>query len=425
MKWIKKLFGKQESSHEKTISSEVSFDELPALLEESSKKISSEIEKDVSVLFRKLEVAISELKESNARLLEAKVEGDFDIRAVKRAKSNRENVTKQVGVFVDRLGVLENTDFRTLKGFHEAAVQNLDTCLEHMNQSFRYTRAVFPLESKDVTESLGRLGAVLNELRETIRGHKLEMEAIEAASTGMKEIKELSASIEAENRELESKKRKIQALRDEIASTDQALEEFKQGEAWQNIQSLQRELDTARDRLKKAETGLNSLFLPFSGNLSKIKKLHESSRYTLKPEIKQQLDICLEAPVNLDTSFFPELKKIFEDPALDIQTQKKEKTLAQVRSASSGFEEKKKEYVAAQKAFEAKKAELAVLDNGKLAGLETQEAKLMARARLLEEEIESSEKKLTVLREELKSKEEKLQSSVAVIDSSVKVQFLP
>ena len=424
MKWIKKLFGKQESSQEKTISSEVSFDELPALLDESSQKISSEIEKDVSNLFRKLEVASSELKESNSRLLEAKVEGDFDIRAVKRAKSNRENVTKQVGVFIDRLGVLENTEFRTLKGFHEAAVQNLDTCLEHMNQSFRYTRAVFPQESKDVTENLGRLGEVLNELRGTIRGHKQEMEAIEAASSGMKNIQDLSASIEAENRELESKKRKTQALRDEIASTGQALEEFKQGEAWQNIQSLQGELDLARDRLKKAETGLNSLFLPFSGNLAKIKKLHESSRYTLKPEVKQQLDICLEAPVNLDTSFFPELQKIFEDPSLDIQTQKKEKTLAQVRFAFSGFEEKKKEYVAAQKAFEAKKAELAGLDNGKLTGLETQEAKLMARARLLEEEIESSEKKLAVLREELKSKEEKLQSSVSVIDSSVKVQFL-
>ncbi|KKH94126.1 cell surface protein [Methanosarcina sp. 1.H.T.1A.1] len=425
MKWIKKLFGKQESSHEKIISSEVSFDELPVLLEESSQKISSEIEKDVSGLFRKLEVAISELKESNSRLLEAKVEGDFDIRAVKRAKSNRENVTKQVGVFIDKLGILENTDFRALKGFHEAAVQNLDTCLEHMNQSFRYTRAVFPQESKDVTESLGRLGQVLNELRETIRGHKREMEAIEAASTGMKDIQELSASMEAENLEIESKKRKIQTLKDEIARTGQALEDFKQGEAWQNLQSLQGELDIARDRLKKAETGLNSLVIPFSGNLSKIKKLHESSRYTLKPEVKQQLDICLEAPVNLDPSFFPELQKVFEDPALDIQTQKKEKTLAQVRSASSGFEEKKKEYIAAQKAFEAKKAELASSDTGKLAGLEHKEAELLARTRMLEEEVEISEKKLTVLKEELKSKEKELQSSVTVIDSSVKIQFLP
>jgi len=425
LKWIKKLFGKQDSSNEKTISSEVGFDELPAWLEKSSQKISSEIEKDVSGLFRKFEVAISELKESNARLLESKVEGDFDIRAVKRAKSNRENVTKQVGVFIDKLGVLENTDFRTLKGFHEAAVQNLDICLEHMNQSFQYTRAVFPLESKDVTESLGRLGLILNELRGTIREHKHEMEAIEAVSTGMKGIQELYASIEAENLELESKKRKIQALKDEITRTHQALEDFKQGEAWQNLQSLQRELDLARDRLKKAETGLNSLFLPFSGNLSKIKKLHESSRYTLKPEVKQQLDICLESPANLDPSFFPELLKVFEDPALDIQAQKKEKTLAQVRSAFSGFEEKKKEYVAAQTAFEAKKAELASSDTGKLAGLEHKETELLARARLLEEEVESSEKKLAVLNEELRSKEAELQASVAVIDSSLKVKFLP
>jgi len=425
LKWIKKLLGKQESSSEKTASSEVGFEELPAWLEESSQKISSDIEKDVSGLFKELEASISELKESNARLQEAKVEGNFDIRAVKRAKSNRENVTKQVGVFIDKFGVLENRDFRALKGYHETAVQNLDTCLEHMSQSFRYTKAVFPQESKDLTESLGRLGQVLNKLKGTIQEHKREMEALEAVSTGMNEIKRLSTSIKAENLELEAKNRKIQALRSEIAGADQALEEFKKGEAWQNLQSLQEELDTARDRLKKAETGLNSLILPFSGNLSKIKKLHESSRYTLKPDVKQQLDICLEAPANLDPSFFPELQKVFEDPALDIQAQKKEKALAQVKAASSGFEEKKKEYIEAQKAFEAKKAELASSDTGKLAELEHKETEMLARTRLLEEELESSEKKLTVFKEELKNKEYELQASVAVIDSSVKIQLLP
>lgn len=425
MKWIKKLLGKQESSGEKTASSEVGFEELPAWLEESSQKISSDIEKDVSGLFKELEAAISELKESNVRLQEAKVEGNFDIRAVKRAKSNRENVTKQIGLFIDKFGVLEKKDFRALKEYQETAVQNLDTCLEHMSQSFRYTKTVFPQESKDLTESLGRLGQILNKLKGTIQGHKREMDALEAISTGMKEIQRLSASIKAENLELEAKTRKIQALRNEIAGTDQSLEEFKKGEAWRNLQRLQEELDSAGDRLKKAETGLNSLILPFSGNLSKIKKLHESSRYTLKPDVKQQLDICLEAPAKLDSSFFPELQKIFEDPALDIQTQKKEKALAQVKAAISGFEEKKKEYIEAQKAFEAKKAELASSDTGKLGELEHKETELLARTRLLEEELESSEKKLTVFKEELKNKEAELQASVAVIDSSVKIQLLP
>lgn len=425
MKWIKKLFGKQESSHETNISSEISFDELPAWLGENSQKISSEIEKDASGLFKELEAAISELKESNESLLDAKVEGDFDIRVVKRAKSNRENVTKQVGVFIDKLETPENKDFRTLKEFHEAAMQNLNTCLENMNRSFRYTRPVFPEESKDITDSLGKLGKILNELRETIQVHKQETESIEAASEGVNEVRELSALIKAENLELESKNRKIQALKDEIARNSQALEKLKHGEAWQKLQSLQEEFALASDRLKKAETGLSSLVLPFSGNLSRIKKLHESGKYTLKPEVKQQLDICLEDPVNLAPSFFQELQKVFEDPALDIQTQKKEKALAQVKYAISGFEEKKREYIEARKAFEAKKSELTSSDTRELAGLEHKETELLARARLLEEEIESSEKKLAALKEELKTREEKLQASVAIIDSSIKIRFLP
>jgi multidrug resistance efflux pump len=425
LKWIKKLFGKQESSHEKNVSSEIGIDELPAWLEGSSQKISSEIEKDASGLFKELEAAISELKESNGRLLDAKVEGNFDIRAVKRAKSNRENVTKQVGVFIDKLGALEKTDFRALKGFHEASMQNLNTCLEHMNQSYKYTKAVFPQESKDVTDSLGKLGKVLNALRETILDHKREMESIEAASEGITRVRELSALVASETRELESKMQKIQALKAEAARTGAALEEFKHGEAWQKLQSLQDELTMAGDRFKKAEAGLISLLLPISGNLSRLKKLHESGKYTIKPEIKKQLDVCLETPASLDPSFFLELQKIFADPALDIQAQKKEKALAQVKSASSGFEEKKKEYLEAQGAFEVKKAELAGSDTGKLAELEHKEAELLARASLLEEDIESSEKKLAVLKEELKSREEKLQASVATIDSGVRIQFTP
>ena len=82
---------------------------------------------------------------------------------------------------------------------------------------------------------------------------------------------------------------------------------------------------------------MSSLVLPLSGHLSRIKKLHESGRYTLKPEVKQQLDICLADPIRVDLSFFPELQKVFEDNALDMQTQKKEKALLQVRVLISDF----------------------------------------------------------------------------------------
>jgi hypothetical protein len=351
LKWIKKLFGKKEDSSEETGFKEIDFEDLPSWLDDSYQKISSGIEKEVSGLLRELEVALSELKESNSRLVEAKVVGDFDVRAVKRAKSNRENVTKQVSTLVDKIKMQENKDFRALKGFYEAAVQNLDICLENMDRSFKYTRGVFPQESKEVSEGLSKLGHVFKELREALIINKREMEAIEASYADMREIQKLSTSKTAEKLEIESKNRKIQALKDEIARVSQFLEEFRKGDAWQSLKSLQEESTAIGSRLKKAETGLSSLVLPLSGHLARIKKLHESGRYTLKPEMKQQLDICLEDPIRVDPSFFPELQKVFEDNALDMQTQKKEKALLQVRVLISVFPERKKEYLEALQEF--------------------------------------------------------------------------
>lgn len=425
MNWIKKIFGKKEDSGEETGFKEIDFEDLPAWLDGSYQKISSEIERNVYGLFREMEAALLELKESNSRLSEAKVQGDFDVRAVKRAKSNRENVTKQVATFIDKIKVPEDTDFKTLEGFYEAAVQNLETCLEHMDRSFKYTRSVFPEESKDVNEGLSRLSRVFKKLREAIQENKGEIEAIEAAYSEIKEIHSLSTSIAAEEKELESRKRKIKALKDEISRASQALEEFRKGNAWQSIQNLQEEINVASTRLRKAEANLSSLVLPLSGHLSRIQKLHESGRYTLKPEVKQQLDICQKDPACVDSSFFPELQKVLEDKAVDMQTQKKEKALLQVKALISGFPERKKEYLEALQEFETKKAEISKSDTGRLVELEHKEAELLNRARLLEGDIENSEKKLAVLRGEMQNWREKLLANANLINNGVRLNFKP
>ncbi len=423
MKWIKKLLGRKEDSSEKTDFKEISFEDLPTWLDTRSQKISSGVEKDVSGLLREFKVSLSALNESNKRLAEARVEGNFDIRAVKRAKSNRENVTKQVTTLIDKIKVQENKDFRALESFYATATQNLDTCLENMNRSFRYTRVVFPEESKEVSESLASLGKAFNELREEILVNKKEMDAIEAAYSNINEVEELSASIAANELEFESRNQKIQALKAEASDASQALEDFRKGATWQNLQRLQAEFTEAEEKLRKAEVGLSSLILPLSGHLSRIKKLHESGRYTLKPEIKKQLDICLEDPTKIDPSFLPELQKIFEDNTLDMQTQKKEKALLQVKAAISGFLERKKEYLEALQELKAKKTEIESSDTGKLTELEHKEAELLSRISLLEEDAQDSKKKLAALREELEQRKEKLLASISLIGSDIKINF--
>jgi chromosome segregation ATPase len=423
LKWIKKLFGKKEGSSEDIGSKDIDFEDLPAWLDNNLQKRSSDIENDVSRIFKELEVSLSELKESNSRLAEAKVEGEFDVRAVKRAKSNRENVIKQVGVLIDKIKVQENKDFKALTGFYETSVQNLDICLDHMDRSLRYTKGIFPEESKDLSENLAKLGKVFNNLQEMILEYKREMEAIDSAYSNRKEIQELSALIAAEELEIEAKKGKIKALNDEAARISQQFDEFRQGDAWKNLKNLQEEFAALSERLKQAETNLSSLVLPLSTHLSRIKKLHESGRYTLKQEVKQQLDISLENPIKVDPAFFPELQKIFEDKALDMQTQKKEKALLQVKAAISNFSARKKEYLEIQKESEAKKAELAKSDSGNLEGFEHKKADLLNKTRLLGGDIENSEKKLAALKEDLDKEKEKLSASVTLIDSDMKVNF--
>jgi hypothetical protein len=111
---------------------------------------------------------------------------------------------------------------------------------------------------------------------------------------------------------------------------------------------------------------------------------------------------------------------VFGDNALNMQAQKKEKALSQVKNAILVFPEKKKEHLEALKEYGIKKAAIEGSDTGKLAELEHKEAEILNRIRLLEKDVKDSEKKLVVLREELESKKEKLLSSISLIDSRVK-----
>jgi len=423
LKWIKKFFGKKEDSCEEADFREIDFEDLPAWLDDSYQKISSRIEKDASNLLRKLEVLLLELKKNNSMLAEAKVKGDFDVRAVKLAKSSRENVTKQIATLIYKINLVENTDFRALKEFYETAVKNFDICLEHTDRSFKYTKGVFPQESKEVNEGLYNLRRVFKDLREMILENITEIEAIEAAYLYMKEIQKLSTLIAEEKLECESKKGRMQALKDELAMASQAVEEFRKGDAWNNLYNLQKELNTVKEKLRKAEEDLSFFVLSLSSHLSKIKKLHESGRYNLKPEVKQQLYSCLEDPIHVAPSFFPELQKIFEDQNLEMQTQKKNKALILVKTAILDFSERNKDYLKILQEFEAKKIEITELDTGNILALEHKEEELQNRSRLLEEDIESSEKKLAFLIDELENKKKKLFSSINLIDNSVKLNF--
>lgn len=423
MKWIKKFFGKKESEPAETVLRKISPEELPVWLETGFQKLSGEISENAALILKDLEASLPEITESKTRLSEALVVGDFDVRAVKRAKSNRENMARQIEILVEKISIPESQDVKSLGEFHEKTAHQLNSCVENMSRSLRYAGGIFPKEAKEVTESLGKLGMILKALQESFGTHSKEIEAYETASETLQAIRDLSASSELGKKEIRQQKEKIRSFEGEIEEARKAHENFEQSEEWQNYRKLEAELAEAGGLTKKAESNLSSLVLPLSDNLTRLKKLHETGRYTLNPEIRKELDACLEDPKTASPAFFRKLQKLFEDPTLGLKAQKKEKALAQAEVAVLNFETRKKEYLEAVQTREEKRAELKKLGAGGLEELKQKETKLQGKCRLAGEELQLSMKKLEKLNTDLEKKKEELREKVALIDSGVELAF--
>lgn len=402
---------------------EISPEELPAWLDTGFQKLSGEISENAVLLLKDLEITLLEITESKTRLSEAQVVGDFDLRAVKRAKSNRENMIRQVEILVEKISIPESPDVKSLDEFHEKAAQQLNSCVENMARSLRYTGGVFPREVKEVTESLGKFGMILKALQENLRDHSKEIEAYESASEIFQVIRKLSASGEIEEKEILQQKEKIRVLEEKIEEARKTLENFEQSEEWQHYRKLEAELTEAGTLVKKTESNLSALVLPLSNNLSRLKKMHETGRYTLNPEIRKELTSCLEDPKTANSAFFQKLQKLFEDPGLGLNAQKKEKALAQAEAAALNFETRKKENLKAVQIREEKRAELEKLDVGSLEELKQKDTKLQGKCRLAGEELELALKRVEKLNNELEKKKEELREKVSLIDNGVKLAF--
>jgi len=426
LKWIKKLFGKKENRSEpvETFARKISSEEFPSWLNTGFEKLSQEISENSALVLKELEASLLEISENKLQLSEAKVVGDFDVRVVKRAKSNRENMIRQVEILVDKIKIPESKELKNLSEFHEKAAQQLNSCVENMARSLRYTGGVFPRETKELTDSLGKFGIILQKLQECFRVHAEEIDAYRTASETFELIRELSASKKHEEREIQQQKEKIRVFKAELKELQSASEAFEQSAEGQRYKKLKAELLEAETQSKKAKSNLSALLLPLSNNLERLKKLHESGRYTLKPEIRAELEACLKEPETLNFSFFEELKILFEDPALDLKAQKKEKALNQVEFAAQDFESRKKEYLKAFQILEKNKAELANLDLGALEQFQQKKLKLQSKSELAKEELEHSLKKMEILSPELETKKEELQKKVLLLDSKVKLDFI-
>lgn len=419
MSWVKKLFGKKEEA-----SQELGLEDIPAWLQSHSGKLDVEMGVHAGTIFSEIKGSLSAIKKSVKSLGEVEPEGRFHLKMVKVATSNRDNMVKQVGMLIENIIIPKTTDIRSVKAFHENAMQSLTVCLENMLRSYQYTKLVYIEESKQVIADVNALGRHLNRLIEPINEKKTVISALENARAAFNNIKKTLLDIEIEKKHLAESEKKTSLLKKGIQEKQKAIEEIQNSDAWKQYRNNQEELIRLEDIAKKTESEINTLVMPLNKALTRLKQMDDSRRYTLKPELREQLNLCLSEPESADCDFFSEFEKIVKSDALELAPDKKDRFIEQIMPVVSSFDPLKKKYQDTLLEIEKKNKHISGLKIiQEEINLNNEIKTLHNRADLMEKEHESLKKRLSSLEADIELKKQELRQSVAVIDGGVRLSF--
>jgi len=417
LNWIGRLFGKKEESP-----SQITFDELPEWLAARSRKISDGIGGQASSLYSDIDEALREIKESTELLEEAEPEGRFHLKMVKVATSNRDNMARQVRMLLENITTPKASDVGSIMAFHENAVQTLTVCLENMMKSYQYTKLVFLEDSKKVIADVNALGRLLNRLIEPINNQKKVLVALENAKGLIQNIKNTTSDIKSKEKVIKENEDKIALLKKEIEEKQKALALLRDSEPWKQYTNYKDDLILLENNAVKIESEIRGIVSPLNKALSRLKQLSDSGRYTLKPESRESLNLCLSDPITVNPQFFVEFQNIVESGILNLTPEKTDKILEQTRLVASSLDSSKKEYQALALDIERKKDEIsrpsvAHEDADLTKTIADSKEKLTA----LEKELESSKEHLASLKHDIELKRYELQQTVSVIDSRIRI----
>ena len=417
MNWIGRLFGKKEESP-----SQITFDELPEWLAARSRKISEGIGEQASSLYSDIDEALREIKESTALLEEAEPEGRFHLKMVKLATSNRDNMARQVRMLLENITTPKASDVGSIMGFHENAVQTLTVCLENMMKSYQYTKLVFLEDSKKVIADVNALGRLLNRLIEPINNQKKVLDALENAKGLIQNIKNTTSDIKSKEKVIKENEDKIALLKKEIEENQKALALLRDSEPWKQYTNYKDDLILLENNAVKIESEIRGIVSPLNKALSRLKQLSDSGRYTLKPESRESLNLCLSDPITVNPQFFVEFQNIVESGILNLAPEKTDRILEQTRFVASSLDSSKKEYQALALDIERKKDEISRPSVAhEDADLTKTIADLQEKLTALEKELESSKEHLASLKHDIELKRYELQQTVSVIDSRIRI----
>ncbi|HLB71052.1 MAG TPA: hypothetical protein VJJ51_08405 [Candidatus Methanoperedens sp.] len=184
------------------------------------------------------------------------------------------------------------------------------------------------------------------------------------------------------------------------------------------------ELARLENTAAQVESEITALISPLGKALNRLRQLSDSGRYTLAPDMKEGLRLCVSDPRSVDPEFFAEFEKIVKSDTLSLAQDKRNKILEQLRIIESSFQPARTGYRSLVQDIEKKKSEISNISIAK------EQENLCNRIEVLkdrlaeaEKALEISKKHLVYLEQNVELKKNDLIQSVSAVDSSIRIDF--
>jgi len=325
MKWLKRIFGKEE------IPTTVTFDGIDAWLEIATETLFRGLSTSAEPLYEEIKDIREQLKHCISELQDAEPAEDMPAQVEKIGLSGRDKMVKRLHSLTEKMQIPNQTDYKTVLSFYDSTASSIAFVFDKSSKTIYHVRSLFPDEVKETVAELNRLRTALDQLIAPIRGKETQIMHLERVPGIVEDIKGLKSRIEKEKENVSARENECSALEREIEKEGKRLSAIEDQEEWMRFKALETELFSLEQELSTLESGVSKLFLPINKELNLLKKQDETGRHTLTPDERKAVSSILSSPIRaLDediNGFLSSIKDVIEGDSSILKERKRDKTL--------------------------------------------------------------------------------------------------
>ena len=280
MKWLKKIFGKDEGKRKADAPSSIALSNLDEWLEERARQ--PEFEETVRDLYRQVDEVAAELDRNLKTLRSATPAQGPPPRLVKAGLASREKVGTQLEALRTKLTLPQELGVDSAKDYHAGIMKQLENTMIKFGRAQKYMAHLFPEESRKVNASLGSIAQIISELNDAVEMQEQDMSAFRKARKYLSKLEAERAQIGPIQAEISNDEDALFRHRAAAKDIETEMETLASGTEGQQRVELKESLKDARQELLNIEAEMTSLVSPLSKALARMVKQDESERLSLQ-----------------------------------------------------------------------------------------------------------------------------------------------